>query len=137
MPKRATGPRYHECRGGWYCQINGKRILLAKGEKDDSNAEANALLKYWEVAGTDLRSIVRKVDWVRLRAARKRIVPDHLMKESDWGVMLPMLMEMTNAEIPGWLEAMDITKEMLAMFFKEPEPKKKAAPMEHWSSSDD
>lgn len=74
MPKRALRPRYHACRRGWFVQISGKRICLARGEPDDRSVWAAAVKAWWKVGKVPVKDQFRAVDWVTLS------------RERGWGV---------------------------------------------------
>jgi integrase len=50
MARKATGPRYFESKGGYYCTINGERHCLAKGPEDDPDVKEAAERKYHELS---------------------------------------------------------------------------------------
>lgn len=49
MPRRPTEPRYFASRNGYYVQVNGKQVCLAKGPEDDPSVRAEADKKFHEL----------------------------------------------------------------------------------------
>lgn len=108
MPKRATRPRYHESRGGWYVQVKGRRHQLATGSRSDPSAWTQAVLAYWKVAEVPVRDRLLAADWVRVKKLRCAEWPDPL------AVRNRILGEGTAELMREWLDTLDITDEVLA-----------------------
>jgi integrase len=49
MARKTTGPRYFDSKGGYYVNVKGNRVCLAKGPKDDPEVLADAEKKYHEI----------------------------------------------------------------------------------------
>src|SRR5215472_1131987 len=49
MPRRPTGPRYWPTKKGFYTVIDGERVCLAKGDKDDPEVRDEADRQYHSI----------------------------------------------------------------------------------------
>jgi hypothetical protein len=126
MPKKAYWPRYQNCRHGWFCQIDGNRILLAKGQ-NDPHTLATAVVKYWEVTGADVKTIVKLVDWASLIQNQSLSDTPCLLAEVFGPLKLgneELLMDhlrvyhLTNDQLEKTLIEYGVTREMMAMYSK-------------------
>src|SRR5262245_52597289 len=117
MPRKVTRPRYFPSLNGYYIQLNRKRILLAKGPKDDPEVQKRAQEEFHATMAAALSGKIRDdnqtvyailnayLDWVKKRCApnsydiRRRI----LQSFSDLHGKV-WVRDLTITQVEDWLD---------------------------------